>query len=113
MGEGKGKGGAAPPSLSYSDSRGGARLLPWSAPLSLSTRAQQGPLVPDGEGGGPVTPGTPINVRNFPEPFWCPNIVVQYINLYVLTISRLLVMSVITSGTPNNLQYIKTYKLII
>ena len=37
----------------------------------------------------------------------------QYINLYVSTISRLLVMSVITSWTPNNLRYIKTYKLII
>ena len=37
-----------------------------------------------------------------------PTIVVQYINLYVSTISRLLVMSVITSGTSNNLRYIKT-----
>ena len=37
----------------------------------------------------------------------------QYINLYVLTISRLLVMSVITSGTPNKLRYIKIHKLII
>ena len=34
-------------------------------------------------------------------------------NLYVSTISRLLVMYGITSGTPNNLRYIKTYKLII
>ena len=29
---------------------------------------------------------------------------VQYINLYVSTISRLLVMSLISSGTPNNLR---------
>ena len=32
--------------------------------------------------------------------------------MYVSTISRLLLMSVITSGTPNYLRYIKTYKLI-
>ena len=36
----------------------------------------------------------------------------QYINLYVSTISRLLVMSVIKSGTPNYLRYIKTHKLV-
>ena len=34
-------------------------------------------------------------------------------NLYLSTISRLLVMSVISSGTPNNLWYIKSHKLII
>ena len=45
---------------------------------------------------------------NHSEPFRCPNIVVQYIDLYVSTILRLLVMSVITSGTPNYLRYIKT-----
>ena len=38
---------------------------------------------------------------------------VQYIDLYVSTILRLLVMSVITSGTPNYLRYIKKHKLII
>ena len=48
-----------------------------------------------------------------PEHFRYPNIGFQYINLHVSTISRLLVMSVITSGTSNNLWYIKTYKLII
>ena len=41
------------------------------------------------------------------------NIVIKYIDFYVSTISRLLAMSVIISGTPNNLRYIKTYKLII
>ena len=35
------------------------------------------------------------------------------VNLHVSTISRLLVMSVITSGIPNYLRYIKTHKLII
>ena len=39
--------------------------------------------------------------------------VIQYIDLYVSTILRLLVMSVIISGTPNYLRYIKTHKLII
>ena len=34
-------------------------------------------------------------------------------NLYLSTISRLVVMSVITSGTANYLCYIKTHKLII
>ena len=64
-------------------------------------------------GGVPVTLRLSGFLRNHPEHFRCPNIAVQYINLYVSTISRLLVMSVITSGTPNNLRYIKTYKLII
>ena len=48
--------------------------------------------------------GTPKNPRNIPEPFWCPNITFQYINLYLPTISRLLVMSVISSGTSNNIR---------
>ena len=47
------------------------------------------------------------------EHFQCPNIIVQYIDLYVSTISRLLVMSVIISGNPNYLRYIKMQKLII
>ena len=38
-----------------------------------------------------------------PEHFWCLNIIVQYMNLYLWTISRLLVMSMISSGTPNNI----------
>ena len=38
-----------------------------------------------------------------PEHFRCLNIIVQYINLYLSTISRLLVMSVISSGTLKNL----------
>ena len=45
--------------------------------------------------------------------FRSPNIGFQCINLHVSTISRRLVMSVITSGTPNNLRYIKMHKLII
>ena len=90
------------------------------------------PLVqfgPEGEGAQlafPLFPLKPIKAHCFPvttrysekypnhsEPFRCPNIVVQYIDLYVSAISRLLVMSPISSGTPNYLRYIKTHKLII
>src|SRR5215216_4483152 len=39
-----------------------------------------------------------------PKLFRCPNTIVQYINLYLSTISRLLVMSVFSSGTPNNVR---------
>src|SRR4051812_25687298 len=74
----------------------------------------QGPCWPiwlPGGSGNP--PGIPVKSRFHPEHFRCPNIGFQYINLYVSTISRLLVMSVITSETPNNLRYIKMHKLII
>src|SRR3954464_12050998 len=74
----------------------------------------QGPCWPiwlPGGSGNP--PGIPVKSRFHPERFRCPNIGFQYIDLYVSTISRLLVMSVITSGTPNYLRYIKMYKLII
>ena len=53
----------------------------------------------------PRFPVTPRYLRKYPnhsEPLRCPNIVVQYIDLYVSTISRLLVMSPISSGTPNS-----------
>ena len=101
---GRRKRGSAP--LSNSDQRGGAGLLPFG----LS------PLFPY----GPIRPiYSPANSRNSPvlrkiypnhsEPFRTPNIVVQYIDLYVSTISRLLVMSPISSGTPNSFD---TSKLI-
>ena len=61
----------------------------------------------------PEPPGAPVLSETSPKHFRCPNIAVQYINLYVSTISRLLVMSLITSGTPNYLWYIKSHKLII
>ena len=41
------------------------------------------------------------------------NIGFQYIDFYVSTIPRLLVMSVIKSRTPNYLRYIKTHKLVL
>src|SRR5215216_139497 len=52
---------------------------------------------------------TSVCTRYIPEPFRCPNTTFQYINLYLLTISRLLVMSVISSGTPNKLRSAKTH----
>ena len=61
----------------------------------------------------PVTLRYSEKCPNHSEPFRCPNMALQYINFYVLTISRLLVMSWITSGTLNNLRYIKMHKLII
>ena len=91
--------GARPPFLVLFGLKGRGRASCPGRPLSLSTRAQQGPLVPGG-GGLPVTLRHSDFLRNHPEHFQCPNIVVQYINLYVSTISRLLVMSVIIPGTP-------------
>ena len=105
-GRGKGKGGRRPPSLVlFGLGRVGARghLLP---PFLFSLRAHVGPITP---GGVPITPGTPVKSRFHPERFRYPNIGFQYIDLYVSTISRLLVMSMITSRTPNNLRYIKKY----
>ena len=65
---------------------------------------------------GPLGPiQIPVTLRyskkylDHSEPFQCPNIAFQYINLYVLTISRLLVMSVISSGTPDKLRSSKTH----
>ena len=108
-GEREGKGGAAPFLVLFGLKGRGHAACP-GRPLSLSTRAHRGPLVPPGV---PVTLRHSGFLRNHPEHFRCLNIVVQYINLYVSTISRLLVMSVFTSGTPNKFRYIKTYKLIV
>jgi hypothetical protein len=47
--------------------------------------------------------GIPITFRCIPKPFQRPNSIVLYINLYLRTISELFVMSVISSGTPNNI----------
>ena len=58
------------------------------------------PIWPGGSGN---PPSTPICTRYIPKHFRCPNTIIQYIHLYLLTISRLLVMSVISSGTSNNL----------
>ena len=64
-----------------------------------------GPLSPYLLSGVPGTPsGDPICTRYPMEHFLCPNTIVLYINIYLSTISRLLVMSVISSGTPNNIR---------
>src|SRR3989337_1482401 len=52
----------------------------------------------------PVTLRYSEKYPNHSEPFRCPNIAFQYIDLYLSTISRLLVISVILSGTPNYLR---------
>ena len=56
----------------------------------------------------PGVPGTPsadpICTRYPPKHFRCPNTIVLYINLYLSTILRLLDMSLISSGTPNNIR---------
>ena len=103
------KGGAAPLLVQFGLEGEGARGLPWP-PLLFSTKAHVGPLNPRGGSGNPrysgiylITPET-IPVSEYSRPIY---------HLHVYTISRLLVMSVITSGTPNYLWYIKTYKLII
>ena len=48
------------------------------------------------------------NIRNpfrwIPEPFRRLNTIIPYINLYLRTIPEFLVMSVIISGTPNNIR---------
>ena len=91
--------GAPPPSPSPIRTKGEeARGPPWRP--SLSPLRPIWPITSPG-GGGSVTLRLSGFLRNHPEHFWCPNIAVQYINLYVSTISRLLVMSVIASGTLN------------
>ena len=105
----EGKGGTAHlPSTIQTRGGGGARPALAGPPLLI-----HGPLRPINPREGSGNPRCSVKSRFHPEPFRCPNIGFQYINIYVSTISRLLVMSVITSRTPNNLWYIKTCKLII
>ena len=68
------------------------------SPLSFSHPLIPSPVVPK------LLSGDPISTRYPLEHFRCPNTIVLYINLYLSTISRLLVMSVISSGTPNNIR---------
>ena len=98
-------------------------LLVLVAPPFLLTEGERGKRGEgEGKGGraplfpyGPIRPNTsprqiPVTLRysekypNHSEPFRCPNIAFQYTNLYLSTISRLLVMSVISYGTPNKLR---------
>jgi len=104
----KERGAPSPPLVQFGLGQGGSHLL--VGPLSSPLRPMRPNSFP---GVVPVTPGTPVLSETYPEHFQCPNNMVQYINLYVSTISRLIVMSVISSGTLNNLRYIKSHKLII
>ena len=100
----KGEGGKrkAPPLPCPIRTKGGeGRAAHEGLSLLFSTKAHHGPY---SSRGVPVTPGTPVKSRFHPEHFRYPNIGFQYINLYVSTISRLLVMSVISSGTRNNIR---------
>ena len=97
-GEGEEKGGRASSPSPIRTPHGGCAPPPRDLP-SLSPKAHVGPLLPRGV---PVTPRYSINIRNILKPFRCPSTIVQYIDLYVSTISRLLVMSPISSGTPNS-----------
>ena len=96
---GRRKGGRRPPSPSPIRTRGRRRAAHLWQPLSLSPLRPIWPITSPGR--VPVTLQLSGFLRNHPEHYRCPNIAVQYINLYVSAISRLLVMSVITSGTLN------------
>ena len=94
-GEGEGKRGCAPlPSPIRTSPWGGVRP-PFGAFLSF-------PVWPIKAQYEFVTLRYSKKYPNHSEPFRSPNIVVQYIDLYVSAISRLLVMSPISSGTPNS-----------
>ena len=69
-------------------------------PLRPFSHFLYGPLRPNTNS---LTPRYSEKYPNHSEPFRCPNIAFQYIDLYVSTISRLLVMSMISSGMPNYL----------
>ena len=103
-------GGRRPLLVQFRPAHGGGGRTPLEALLSFTAWPIKAHYFPRRI---PVTLRYSEEYPNHSEPFRCPNIVVQYIDLYVLTISRLLVMSPISSGTPNYLRYIKTHKLII
>ena len=90
-----------PPNPRRMGPRGGAHSPPGAG--SCPTQ----PMWPPGRGGpSRWTPGTlpvaPVQYRYAPETFQCPYDNFPYINLYLRTISELLVTSGIPSGTPNN-----------
>ena len=105
----KGEGGRAPNPLSNSDRAWEGRVPPPGCCLSFLLRPIKAQY------SCPYSRNSRYSEKypNHSEPFRCANIVVQYIDLYVSTILRLLVMSPISSGTPNYLRYIKSHKLII
>src|SRR5215216_5539029 len=99
-GRGSRKGALAPFPCPIWTAKGGGGTRPaFGCPLLSPIRPMVAHLFPR----IPVTPWYSEKYLNHSEPFRCPNIAFQYMNLYVSTISRLLVMSVISSGTPNKL----------
>ena len=117
---GKGRGPAAPrvpPLLSSlsgerQEGAGPSSFLPRAgsqeeggAPLWARVLPSFWPVRPNNS---PRPPGTPsvdlIIIRCISEPFRRPNTIIIYINLYLQTIPKLLVMSVISSGTLNNIR---------
>ena len=99
--EGKAGGGGAP---SFPSLRPAARERA-RQPLCGLVCASPWPIRPIDLPGPPGTPsGDPMTTRCTPKLFRCPNTIVLHINLYLSTISRLLVMSMISSGTPNNIR---------
>ena len=95
------KGGRRPFPFTNSDWGKGGRAPPLGLPLSFPLRPIRLNSFPGGSGN---PSGTPVCTQYISEHFWCPNTTFQYINLYLSIISRLLVMSVILSGTPNNIR---------
>ena len=100
----KERGGAAPSLVQFGLAMGGGGRPSLEVLLSFPIWPIKGHYFPRRI---PVTLRYSEKYPNHSEPFRSPNIVVQYINVHVSTILRLLVMSVITSGTPNKLRYIK------
>ena len=99
-GEGEGRKGAPPlPSPIRTSPWGGVRP-PFGAFLSFPIWPIKGHCFPRRI---PVTLRYSEKYPNHSEPFSCPNIAFQYIDIYVSTISRLLVTSMISSGTLNKL----------
>ena len=60
------------------------------------------PIHLPGVSGNPF--GIPMTIWYTPKQFQCPNTIILYINIYLSTISRLLVMSVLSFGTLNNIR---------
>ena len=98
-GKGEGKRGGRHPLPSPIQTRHGGARPPLEALLSFPVWPIKAHYFPRGI---LVTPRYSEKYPNHSEPFRCPNIVVQYIDLYVSTISRFLVKSLISSGTPNS-----------
>jgi len=93
-----------PNPLSNSDQQGEGR----SSPCGLLLYFPYGPIRPITSPGGSEPLRHSGKYSDHLEPFRYPNTTFQYIDLYLSDIPRLLVMSVISSGTPNYLRSLIT-----